>query len=51
MALTDAAIREFVEIWHQEFGESLTPEEAMIIAERLLEFAQIMVIDSRDYRP
>ena len=51
MALTDASIREFVEIWHKEFGESLTPEEAMIIAERLLEFAQLLVGDSGEYKP
>ena len=42
---------EFVEIWKKEFNESLTPGEATIVAERLLEFAQLLVIDSREYRP
>lgn len=37
MELTDDEIREFIELWTQEFGEELTPDEARHQASLLLQ--------------
>lgn len=42
MQLGEEDIREFAEIWHQEFGERLAPEEARHHASRLLEIYWIL---------
>lgn len=39
MPLTDKDIAEFADIWEREFGERLTPDQARIEANNLLELA------------
>ena len=38
MNLTDKQIREFIDAWQNDFGETLSPETAEMEANRLLDF-------------
>lgn len=42
MQLSDDDLREFCEIWKQEFGEELTPAEARHHASQLLELYMLL---------
>lgn len=43
MKLSDQAVREFREIWHREFGQLLSLDEARAKATLLLELCRIIV--------
>ena len=38
MNLTDKQIQDFIDAWHADFGETLSPEQAGAEAHRLLDF-------------
>lgn len=42
MELTDEDIREYQEIWKEEFGETLTAGEAQLIAGQLLRLYEFL---------
>ena len=50
MELTDESLQEFVRLWREEFGETLSLDEARTVAEQVLEFALLMVGDAGNYK-
>lgn len=51
MELSSQSLTEFANAWEDEFGQKLSPEEARIQAERLLELARLLSGSSADYQP
>ena len=47
MDLTETDIKEFIEAWKEDFGETLSPEEARAGIERLLAFFLALEISGR----
>jgi hypothetical protein len=43
MELSEDQIRSFIECWHSDFGDVLTPDQARVEATRLLEFFGALV--------
>ncbi len=50
MSLTDNDIKDFADIWEREFGERLTPDQARIEANNLLELAWRLSVPLPDER-
>jgi len=48
MPLFKKALKEFIDIWKQEFGTELTQEQAEIKADRLLDYASTIFKVSED---
>jgi hypothetical protein len=51
MQLEEKEIREFSDLWYQEFGERLSPDEACHAASQLMELYYLLARSSAETKP